>query len=102
MTTPQPSGTDWEAAVEAGAQSLYRLGWNMSEAEDAAEHILTAALPHLRRHIIAELKAEAEAEGKRNREGTLIPRQFDGTPFPNLTDAAGAARWFAAQEATDE
>jgi hypothetical protein len=101
----------WEAAVEAvmsaspvvwawkdGALEPYRHG----EAKRVAGEQLTAALPHLRRHIIAELREKAEAEMDHVSLGKLIARQFDGTPFPNLTDAAGAARWLAAQEATGE
>jgi hypothetical protein len=83
-----PTGPEWDAAVEAGAQSLYRLGWNMSEAEGAAEHILTAALPNLRRHVIAELRERAEAEAK----GAVV---IDGTPV--LGRPAMAARWLSEQ-----
>jgi hypothetical protein len=94
----------WEAAVAQGVADLHD-DYLIEEScdamamwatpKEATETVLTAALPHLRRHIIAELREKAEAEA--GATGTIV---IDGVPIVNR--AAMAARWLAAQEATDE
>ena len=90
----------WEAAVEAALQSFdsnYDEPWTHTPwLRRQIENELTAALPHLRSMVVAELLGKAEEEAERR--GEMVARTFGGSPFPNLTDAAGAARWLAAQE----
>lgn len=54
------------AAVEAGGDALYddlfEFGLNGTDASNAAEKCLAAALPHVRRAVIEELVAKAKAE----------------------------------------
>lgn len=50
----------------------------------------------MRREWLEGLIAKYEAEAERNQRG-FIPRVFDGTPMPDISDAAGAARRLRAE-----
>jgi hypothetical protein len=76
----------WEAAVEAVQGARILPAWFPN---NAVSDILYAALPHLRRHIITELREKAEAG-----------RSADDMDDAVMADYA--ALWLAAQEATDE
>lgn len=110
----------WEAAVEAAVEALtgYTGACTCHEAytsrnladpecshcdiEGAHIEILTGALPHLRRHIIAELREKALDEkakmhgqivGRRHLTGSVLSSEVTA-----LHTAESAARWLAAQE----
>ena len=98
-----------EQAVDAGARGAFDVRddpyddeWEDLDSADRelyecqSRAVQSAAYPHMRRAIIAELIAKAEAASENNRRG-FVPRMFDGTPMPDISDAAGAARWLRAE-----
>lgn len=62
-----------------------------------ARSVLTAALPALRAHIIAELAQEAGAEAEAARDMPFTARMFGGEPFPDLSGAGSAHHWLRAR-----
>jgi hypothetical protein len=82
----------WEDAIEAGAEAVATEDGDdeiYPYHEHEAAQVIRAALPHLRRHIIAELAAEAERESGKYGDAFKVHMAWM------------AARWLAAQEATD-
>lgn len=57
-----PTGPEWEAAVESAWDARWQTpGWNNMFKPELRD-MLTAALPHLRRHIIAELREKSATD----------------------------------------
>lgn len=88
-------------AVQAAAEALAGGPGDDFDRESAVA-ALTAALPHLKTHIIRELAQEADSEALSARDMTFTTRMFGGHPFPDMSHAGSAHRWLEARLAKEQ